>query len=249
MHTAFARFQIVLATALFLFCFCAYAEPPSTTLPVRTVFTAPAVTSGQLAPPKPAPNDTAVKTRKPGNGKKASLLPGSVEKRFSADPFGMTHRAKNKDTRHKPLRYTPQETASAGVGNSTEEQGVTFRAGSHDPAPKSRLAPSRAVVFSGGEHTKPYLDSEQNAPEVEMRYKKKNDPVTTRVVVNPQDPASPLYRPATKENAVNAAGVYMDIDLDPDMQMQVGGEVGSVERKAAEEKAASGASVGLKLQF
>ncbi|MDL2267321.1 hypothetical protein LJC46_04965 [Desulfovibrio sp. OttesenSCG-928-G15] len=246
MRNAFVRFHII-CIALLVSGLCANAEQPSATLPARTVFTAPPTSSGvRQNLPKAVPNDPAIKA-KAARPNKASLLPGEVEKNFSADPFGMTHRSKSKDKR--PLRYTPQPQDHTSPAGQKDGKAVEFRAGAHDAASKDRLTPRRSTVFSGGEHTKPYLDSEQNSPEVEVRFKKDNEPVATRLVVNPQDPNSPLYRPAAKENMVNAAGVYMDIDLNPDMQMQVGGEVGSVDNKAAEEKATSGAAVNLKWQF
>jgi hypothetical protein len=89
------------------------------------------------------------------------------------------------------------------------------------------------------------------APEVSMAYKVTKK-TTTRVVVNPRDEASPLYRPAELHDEVSAGGMYMDVDLVENIQLTVGGEYSEVEnrqRMYGEPQTSEGAAVGLKFNF
>lgn len=88
-------------------------------------------------------------------------------------------------------------------------------------------------------------------PEVSMSYRL-DQHTTTRVTINPQDTASPLYRPVENEGTVNSAGVYMNVDVQPDLQLQIGGEYCDVETRGGAvsgDSTSRGASVGLRWTF
>jgi hypothetical protein len=83
-----------------------------------------------------------------------------------------------------------------------------------------------------------------------MDYKLKGN-ATTRLTVNPQDTGSPLPRPAEQgNNAINSAGVYMQMDVAPDLQLRIGGEYSDIDDPRVSNSSSSrGASIGLKLDF
>ena len=67
--------------------------------------------------------------------------------------------------------------------------------------------------------------------------------------MNPQDENSPLYLPGGKEN-INGAGVHMDVDVEKNLQLRLGGEYQEIENKRdAQEEHSGGATVGLRWSF
>lgn len=165
---------------------------------------------------------------------------------FSPNPFGLERDALGQRTPEaKKLRtkVTPmQRNATAAHSKKEEQVSVTSKINS---PPGNRLIPHRAA-FSGGIHTLPHMENETN-PEVSMSYKM-SPKAATRLVVNPQDPASPLYRPAEKDGKINGGGVYMDVNLREDLQLQMGGEYNEIDNQHAS-GTDSGASLGLRWSF
>lgn len=86
------------------------------------------------------------------------------------------------------------------------------------------------------------------SPEVSMRYSLDKN-TSTRVTVNPQNEESPLHRPAEPEGALNSAGVYMDIEVKPDVKLEVGGEYCDIRDDFHPEDVSGGASVGFRWNF
>lgn len=76
-----------------------------------------------------------------------------------------------------------------------------------------------------------------------------NDRASTRVSVNQQDETSPLYLPGGKNDSVNGAGVYMNVDVEKDLQLQLGGEYQELDGGHYSDEQARGASVGLRWNF
>ena len=84
-----------------------------------------------------------------------------------------------------------------------------------------------------------------------MSYKL-NSNTSASVALNPQDQTSPLYAPIVKENGLAATGVYLDVDVQEDVQLRVGGEVRSHDNdslNSADDETGAGASVGLRWSF
>jgi len=113
-------------------------------------------------------------------------------------------------------------------------------------APESRLEPAH-TPFSGGENTLPYMGADP-PPEVSMQYQLR-DNAAARLTVNPQEPVSPLYRRVESDGRINSAGVYMDVDLTPEVRLQVGGEHRNVGTRDAQAGTAQGAAVGVQWNF
>lgn len=162
---------------------------------------------------------------------------------FSTNPFALEHRDSKKQSADAfPESGTAEKKQPQ---QATREGEVTF-SGSGRKTTDDRLVPRR-TAFSGGRHTLGQLDAPPPAPEVNMHYNTGKN-ATTRVVVNPQDPTSPLYRPAAGDKAVNSAGVYMQVEVEPNLRLQFGGEYCDIDAPYAE-SGSPGASVGLEWNF
>lgn len=165
---------------------------------------------------------------------------------FSSNPFALEHR-------NSPAQSKGKVRISYGAGGERTEQPLALSddgsltvSTRKEQLSDDRLKPQR-TPFSGGQHALPRMD-EESSPEVSMQYKL-GDTTSTRVTVNPQDSTSPLYRPAEREGLINAAGVYMDVNVDEDVQLQIGGEYADVENHSGSDGSSRGASVGLKWSF
>lgn len=167
---------------------------------------------------------------------------------FSSNPFG---------TSGKPLHYlyggsgksdklvsVPKEKKPA----PSHEKVIRF-SGKANTAPGSRLEPKQQAPFMGGEHTLPYMDAEKSA-ELSLEYKM-GPKTTTRIVVNPQDPGSPLYRPADKDKLLNSGGLYMDVEVQDNMQLKLGGEYCEVDDSGEyrSHRSSQGVAVGVQWNF
>lgn len=177
--------------------------------------------------------------------------PPASNKGFSSNPFALTHRDPPETPKPTVLyRGDQKEVLPHGNTGAPDDNAAGPEAPLSVARPKTvpdRLHPKRNT-FSGGEHTLSRLE-EKPAPEMSMNYKL-NDTTSTSVTLNPQDSASPLHRPAGQEPGLNAAGVYMNVEVQPDLRMKVGGEYGEIEsRYSPREETAKGASVGLEWSF
>lgn len=172
---------------------------------------------------------------------------------FSSNPFSLNHRdpvdapkpvisyKNGRPERAMPDAPAPAHNAPAGGAHAdlniaAEKKGIP-----------DRLTPDRAT-FSGGEHTLSRMD-EKKPPEVNMSYQL-NENTGASVTLNPQDNASPLHRLAGQDEGLNGAGVYMNVEVQPNLQMKVGGEYCEIEsRHSQREDTAKGAAVGLEWSF
>lgn len=169
-------------------------------------------------------------------------------KGFSSNPFGLDYRdppdASKKPDRGRLVYGARQDAVKPLIFG--DKQNVTFSSKQQEKA-QDRLQPRRSV-FSGSEETLSRMDVD-DTPEVSMDYKM-NEHATTSLSVNPRDEGSPLPRPAEPDGPVNAAGVYMKVDVAPDVQMKVGGEYCDInDPRASSSDNSAGASVGLKWSF
>lgn len=169
-------------------------------------------------------------------------------KGFCANPFGLEHKKEGRSQRKPDKSRHIYGKKEENVKPRTEDQEnrLSFegqgREDGHD-----RLQPSRRV-FPGGENTLSRMD-EDKAPEMRLNYKI-NRNATTSLVLNPQDEASPLPRPPEPEGAVNAAGLYMKVDVAPDVKLRLGGEYCDIDDPRAKGSDSSrGAAVGLEWSF
>lgn len=162
---------------------------------------------------------------------------------FSSNPFSLTHR----DPPGKAAGGTVVYRGGEQEKRDEQEETFSFSGNSAAGRQDDRLLPRR-TAFSGGQHTMSQIDND-TPPEMSMTYKM-NQSARTRVTVNPQDETSPLYRPVERDHTLNSAGVYMNIDVQPNLQLQVGGEYCELnDVDSAREESARGASVGLKWDF
>lgn len=171
------------------------------------------------------------------------------------------------------MQSRPRSVSVANASQTTVEQGYSSRpnspaANQDGHTPHTMISDERLTVtgsmphhpdsrftvqhtpLPGARHTR---SSEEygNAPEMTMSYKL-NSSASARVALNPQDQNSPLYAPIVKENGLAATGVYLDVDVQEDLQLQVGGEVRSYDNdslNSAEDEKGAGASVGLRWNF
>lgn len=107
----------------------------------------------------------------------------------------------------------------------------------------------RRATFPGGKDTLSQMDNEDPA-EVNVMYRL-DDKSSARLAINEQDLNSTTYAPLKKNDNINAAGVYLDMDVQEDLQLRVGGEVRNHETNSmkADDKSSQGASVGMKWSF
>lgn len=174
------------------------------------------------------------------------LLPNAGLQGFGSNPFGLERDdlgQRTPEAQKLRAKIAPvQRNAAAAPPPEDKQVSVTSKM---DSPSDDRLIPHRAA-FSGGVHTLPNMENDTN-PEVSMKYKMSPN-AATRFVVNPQDPASPLYRPAEKNGKINGGGVYMDVNLREDLQLQMGGEYNEIDNQHAS-GTDSGASLGLRWNF
>lgn len=189
---------------------------------------------------------------RPGGSAEFQVKPSSKGnagfKGFCPNPFALEHREADSH-RNKPdkrrLHYGAQKE-DVKPFTLGDKENVVVTGKSNTPEPDS-LKPDRRS-FPGGAGSLTRRD-EDPPPEVSMSYKMGGNS-TARLTVNPQDDTSPLYRPAEQDGTVNSAGVYMNMDVAPDMQVQFGGEYCDVDDGRASSGATSrGASIGLKWDF
>ena len=129
---------------------------------------------------------------------------------------------------------------------SADNEKITFNAERKLPA--EGIAPRRAPL-PGNSSTLSQFDGPP-PPEVAMRYKMRNG-TSARMLVNPQDQNSPIYTPAKPGEDVGGAGVYLDMDVDKNLQFQMGGEYRDLDAETGGRSStdAAGASMGFKLRF
>lgn len=139
-------------------------------------------------------------------------------------------------------------TQSPGKIEEFEEKPITV-SGKAKTAPESRLQPQQHAPFMGGAHTLPYMDAEKTA-ELSLEYKV-SPKTTTRLVVNPQDPNSPLHRPAEQEKLITSGGLYMDMEVSDNMQFKVGGEYCEIDDSGqyGASRSSQGVAVGVQWNF
>lgn len=199
---------------------------------------------GQRAVKKEKTAASKATARKKKNSKKSGL------EAFAANPLRLSGNSvkdekygvlRSNATAAKLLQKSQKNVPATGDGK------VTISGKSTTP-PSDRLETKRAP-FSGGGHTLPYMDVEQNA-EVSMEYRI-NRKTRTRLVVNPQDPSSPLYTPADQEKRINSGGVYMNVDVGENVQLKMGGEYCEVDDSdnSGSSRSSQGAAVGLQWNF
>lgn len=213
------------------------AAKQSTAKPAGQAVTKPA-TAKSFKPVAPRTGQSAA------SGKKASGLKG-----FSGNPFSLEQQKRPASSAQQAANAqnapAGQRSARTTEANSaTQEPRVVFSGGKHEKT-DDRLVPRRSA-FSGGADTLPHMD-EKSPPEMSMTYRM-NNRASTKVSVNQQDETSPLYVPGRKENGVNGAGVYMNMDVKKDLQLQLGGEYHEIDDDHRSEDA-KGASVGLRWNF
>ncbi len=179
-------------------------------------------------------------------GKKSKGVKG-----FGKDPFSLEYRRASRNHAAKLTTgakdgLAEERTASQAAQGGKKQSRVSFSGNNATPT-DDRLQPQRSA-FSGGPETLPHMDTKA-PPELSLTYKMSNR-AATRVTLNQQNADSPLYRPVEKHDGVNSAGVYMDVDVKENLQVQIGGEYRDLDdsRHTVEENA-RGASVGLRWNF
>ena len=243
---AWVRFPFILGLLLLLPATAFAAEQRPSTMPVKTSAMAKSSGPASVLPalPKKRPSSSTVGGASVSS-KKQAVPQSEVRKGFCSDPFALTHRAPPVRPQDRaPVHYGPE-----GKKEDAAASRVTVKAKKGD-GQDNRLIPQRAP-FSGGNHTLPHMNKEPS-PEVTVGYKH-NEQATTAVVVNPQNANSPLYRPAEQEGLLNSAGVYMDVEVKPDVHFQMGGEyssdASSSQYSSSQRESSQGAALGMRWDF
>jgi hypothetical protein len=192
----------------------------------------------------PAPSSRPEAAAKHGAENSGAPAAQKRSKNFSDDPLALARRPADGQPKAKVVYGAEGQRRDQPLPQDDEDR--FSMSVSRREAPESRLTPAR-TTFSGGEDTLPYMDSNP-PPEINMRYRLM-DNASTRLTFNPQDPASPLYRPVESEGRINAAGLYMDMDLRPDVRLQVGGEYYDIETRDIQTGTSQGAAVSLRWNF
>lgn len=224
--------------------------------------TMPVNTSGMAQPARmSAGGDASVQNaqatqRKPSAAGKKKAAQKTAKKAdisgFNGNPFELERKnggaARKAAARTGPSFNAPAEKSAAMAGQEEEDEKKLTLSGHIPTSSDDRLVPQRKV-FSGGLHTLPYMD-EEGTPEMSMTYKMSKS-AAARLTVNPQDENSPLYRPVVRDGAsINGAGVYMNVEVDQNVQLQVGGEYRTVENgHDSHDEDGQGAAVGLIWSF
>ncbi len=170
---------------------------------------------------------------------------------FSRNPFALESippSRKGAGGKKRPLVYSANATQPSPAFPTNERLMVT---GGLPEPPESRLEAHHTVFPTSDPHTVGWQE-EKPPPEMTMRYAMTNS-TAARLAINSQDQTSPLYAPITKkEGAISATGMYLDVNVRKDMQLQFGGEYRIYEDETVnpENKGNSaGASVGLRWNF
>ncbi|MDR1360203.1 MAG: hypothetical protein LBJ82_04395 [Deltaproteobacteria bacterium] len=139
-------------------------------------------------------------------------------------------------------------SAGAAEPASRGKLGRLSLSGSMPSQPESRLDVEHSPL-PGGRHTLSGMEYDA-APEMSMSVKMSRA-ASARLTLNPQDEASPLYSPIVNDDGISATGLYFDLDMNEDMQLQLGGEVRSAspDSLGSTEEESAGASVGLRWNF
>lgn len=212
------------------------------TLPVTTSAMANQA-AAQPGHPSHGPSGTTASSHASSSRAKPSR---GVTKGFQSNPFGLEHRKPDAGDKNAKGRVS-YGAEGQRVEHPVVAPGTLSVTGRKDSVPDDRLRPHRTSTFPGGPQTLSTMDHDP-PPEVSMSYRM-DENTSTRLTVNPQDPTSPLYRPAETEGKINAAGAYLNVDVQPDLQLQIGGEYCEVETRSSGEDSSSGASVGLRWNF
>lgn len=248
-----------LCCALWLCFFCLFELTQATTATAAASSQAASVAAKRTlpVPDKPAlaplsASGRQLALRQKGPRRQATSRPASPKKDarkgldgFTDNPFGLEHRDKARVRNARTSGGTLTSSSPAKEGEQKAKVTITGQKPSYE---KDRLTP-RHSTFSGGPDTLPHMDMEP-PPEVSVTYKV-SERTSTRVTLNQQDRESPLYRPVEKEDGINAAGVYMHVDMEDNVQLRLGGEYRELDdsRRSQDEGVATGASIGLLWTF
>ncbi len=166
--------------------------------------------------------------------------------KFSRAALGAPAPAKRKEKNTLPLATSTK----AGIARA-QLLDIPLAAADDEPletetSDEAALAPHRRT-FPGDRHTMSHFEN-KSPTEMGVRYKITND-TAARLSLNSQDEKSPLYTPL-KEGS-NATGVYLDMNIARNVQMQVGGEYRNLDNGSQEpvEQNSKGAAVGMKWSF
>ena len=206
---------------------------------------APATLARQK-PGQPAPRTVIIKS-----AKNAPLPKAGVET-FKPSVFGQPCIPPECDPNIQKAIAQVSKKHPVAQGNATgrmlENAPVTITGNPAVPADAAALARHRRAL-PGQYHTMSQID-EYTPPEAHLNYKIDHD-TTARLAINEQDQKSPTYVPLRQEPTVNAAGLYIDTNVEKDVTLRVGGEVRSHETESphSNERDSTAASVGLEWQF
>ncbi len=202
-----------------------------------------------LLPPSAAGAQKSAPAARLGTQKASAVRPGAQKNapqslhRFNPKAFG---RNATVGSAKSPAQARPGEARNAAEKQSAGSEKLSFDA--ERKYPSEGIAPRRAAL-PGGRNTLSHIDG-LPPPEVSMRYRMQNG-TAARVLVNPQDQNSPIYAPVRPGGNVEGAGVYLDVDVAKNLQLQMGGEYRDLEQGDAGGRSedSAGASMGFKLSF
>ncbi|MDR2161431.1 MAG: hypothetical protein LBO77_04745 [Desulfovibrio sp.] len=195
-------------------------------------------------PAQASVRQTAAKGKRVGGLKQFSRHAVFMRRAPVSLPPAVLHTASRRD----PAVSGSDAESDEGKTKALFSGGRLHITGSMPSHPESRMDAERSPL-PGGRHT---LSVQESGESPEMAMSLRLSPLATaRFALNPQDDASPLYSPLVKENGLAATGLYLDLEMEKGVQVQIGGEVRSRSsdslRSTGEEDA--GASLGLRWDF
>ncbi len=175
----------------------------------------------------------------------AQAVPTPIPTTIKAHPFGKKRPKPQADV---DLQKKINRVVSVQQKNIDVEAPVTFAGRPQDPPKDTDLTPRRGT-FPGKSDTLSQMDEE--TPSQLNVYYKLDEQATAHVAVNEQNLDSPTYTPIKKDEGLNAAGMYLNVGVNDNVKVKVGGEVRTHETSSHDpsDKSSAGAQVGLQWNF
>lgn len=225
------------------------AKAAGNTAPVKSTKTAPA-NSAQSVPQAAAKAVPVTSAQAAEAGNAFAVRPG-VRKSSQKSLQRFTPKAFGRDVVIRPNR--PLEPVPYSVVKHEDDKGRSLAGNENISFSAERKLPAEGVAarrapLPGARDTMSQFDGPP-PPEVAMRYQMRNG-TSARLAVNPQDPSSPIYAPVLPGRNMDSAGVYLDMELRKDLQLQLGGEYRDLDADSGgRPEKSTGASMGFKLNF
>lgn len=181
---------------------------------------------------------------------KEGAVKGFAQFRAEADKIANgPHMVNNGEAERLSQKARPKAYSRQNAGGIELPVGMSVRSG-EEAAPYDPLAPRKEVLPGGADHTLAHMDK-TDAPEVTVRYEIGNG-TSARIAINDENELSPLFTPRQRDKGLNSAGLYLEQEVDDDLQVHIGGHHRNLYGESLGNQQGptdTGASVGFTLNF